>query len=87
MIPFVLQWNVPNVLNFFTLVIRWRKIISTRCQNHRFIQLIQIMMGTLKMIILWMHLVNIIRRYLRIRRKKHYLLKPHLLIQLLGGFR
>ena len=88
MIPLVLIQNIPGVLQFFTLVVRWLQILrNKRISNEVFIDLNQFMGTFLQLTMLWLNLIMLIRRWIHIRRRKRYLLKPHLLIPLLGGYR
>ena len=88
MIPFVLLQIIPGILDFFALVLRWLRILKNRRDaNQNFIDIAHLLANFLNMTMLWFNLIMSILRWMRIRRQKRYLLKPHLLIALLGGYR
>ena len=87
MLPLVLQWNIPNIFQLFSLVIWWRKILKRKRANQHFLEIMHIFNGFLNMILLWLQLLDLMHTLLNIHRRKKRLLKPHLLLKMLGGFR
>ena len=88
MIPLVLFQNFSQILNFFILVLKWRKILRQRNANLKFIELTNLMNTNINLINHAVQLMVLIMRWLKLRkRRKRFCLKPHLLLQLLGGYR
>ena len=88
MIPIVLIQNLPGVLQFFALVLRWLRILRNKHEaNQQFLEFVQIMFNFFRLIMDWLNLVTLVLRWIQITEQKRRLFKPHLLIRLLGGYR
>ena len=87
MVPPVLIHNNQGVLNFLALAVAWLKILKRKKINEEFSQMLTFMLNQMHMCILWVQLLQLINRYMKLRSKKKRLMKPHLLLQFLGGYR
>ena len=87
MIPLVLSQNFTHILNFFILILKWREAIHQRRSNSNLIELFSLMTNNMNMTLNALQLIALIMRWVRLRKAKKLLLKPHLLLPLLGGYR
>ena len=86
MFPPILLQNLRGVLDFFALIIRWITLKRRRISNEQFLDIFQIICNYTHMAILWIELLNLVQKFGTVRRKKR-LLKLHLLLPFLGGYR
>ena len=81
--------NYLDILNLFHLLVQYRWTITNANLNiqNSFHDLLQIIIFSLKNMMEWNWILLLVYRYLKLKSRKCRLLKPHLLLCILAGYR